>query len=1188
MYSFELISIMGGRIATVSIAMCLLFVLSSYSSSIPNNNHFDGSEAQSTSGRSVHYGDWQEHRKMQYPDGCDSYWDSPTEILSDTDDSGLIATYSSRCDSEEREILILSQNDFSVQNTLETTFQLIELSFSPNSEYLAALSYEQFVLFETSTWTVVSVMDYDTYSFSDMTWSGDSNRVVIATGNNGGLMLESPDWNEVTGTTDTGAHVVHHPTEDTIWYIRGDGSGSVWEYQSVPLAGEQWVTTRSFQVGATPMENLISSPEGDFLIQVHYNELRLWPTSSFANATILDGGFAEFSNDDSTLLTVDGYGGRMYSSDSWTLETTFRSSFEQIRFSSNDSELIQIAQGDFGTELSGFMADSDLDGVVDYKDECPSTQSNEKSNSAGCSPSQRDTDFDGVSDKDDICPRTLPGDTVDTNGCSEAQLTDSDKDGVSDSDDTCPDSDLYSIPDSRGCSSNQRDTDGDGIIDDIDNCPLHDIPTCPEVIRWHTEGAKVNSTEMYHDFEYSPDGKWITSRTWDGHVFIFDENFEIQYQIYSGYSSGMNIYDTEWDPTGKELLVMFKNYSNYNGCDFLFWDAETQLVSQSYRISNECAYVNQHSTVYSPDGSMFATSTFSYSSYTTTTYILNTSTYEILLEDDDWYGTDKLVFTHDGGALIGDTWSSQLIKWDTRSYEFIRSKGVPMSDEFYLTPDSNYIITYSSPWVSAGEIFMHDTSNFTFSRALEITDSSTKIFDIKFSRSGNLMYVGLIEDHEELMGGNVAKLQTYEIDGTDLKLLQSNEIVNSTEGVGDISLVIHPHEEHVLFKHGPIEKIVIWQPDSDGDGLNDSIDACPDTVLDVDVDERGCGGDQLDDDGDGLANFEDLCPDSPSGINTDEKGCTDQQVDADMDGICNKDAPGDGPSDCVGEDKCPNTANGIIIDNNGCSWAQQDSDGDGVNNVEDQCEDTEIPGDADSHGCDRKQRDTDGDSLNDYDDNCSSTPNGESVDDAGCSDSQVDSDGDSVCDREAQSIGPSGCEGIDQCPSTGINEAVNSNGCSWNQQDDDNDGVFNKFDQCPETTGDSVGGNGCTISELDTDNDGVPDEKDECPDTLENAIPNQVGCSDSQGQGGLASDEDDSSITTWGIIAGIILVVLLVGGFLLRRDGLVDLDQKTSSKYPEYATRGAMREGREWIEYPEGSGISFYRDPSTGQWVKND
>ena len=86
----------------------------------------------------------------------------------------------------------------------------------------------------------------------------------------------------------------------------------------------------------------------------------------------------------------------------------------------------------------------------------------------------------------------------------------------------------------------------------------------------------------------------------------------------------------------------------------------------------------------------------------------------------------------------------------------------------------------------------------------------------------------------------------------------------------------------------------------------------------------------------------------------------------------------------------------------------------------------------------------------------------------------------------------------------------------------------------------------------------------------------------------MASDQDDLSIVKWATILGIILGILLVGGFLLRRDDLDNVDQKTSTEYPEYATRGVMKEGREWIEYPEGSGNSFYRDPSTGQWVKND
>ncbi|OUV39410.1 MAG: hypothetical protein CMA18_002870 [Methanobacteriota archaeon] len=64
----------------------------------------------------------------------------------------------------------------------------------------------------------------------------------------------------------------------------------------------------------------------------------------------------------------------------------------------------------------------------------------------------------------------------------------------------------------------------------------------------------------------------------------------------------------------------------------------------------------------------------------------------------------------------------------------------------------------------------------------------------------------------------------------------------------------------------------------------------------------------------------------------------------------------------------------------------------------------------------------------------------------------------------------------------------------------------------------------------------------------------------------------------------IVLAVLLV----LRRKSSDFINDDPSIEYPDYATRGAMREGREWIEYPSGSQQWFYRDPSTQQWVRRE
>jgi hypothetical protein len=75
--------------------------------------------------------------------------------------------------------------------------------------------------------------------------------------------------------------------------------------------------------------------------------------------------------------------------------------------------------------------DSDLDGVSDFRDLCP-TQPAPTSN--GC-PLPPDSDGDGVPDMLDSCP-TQPAPTV--NGCPPPPVPDSDGDGVPDANDHCP------------------------------------------------------------------------------------------------------------------------------------------------------------------------------------------------------------------------------------------------------------------------------------------------------------------------------------------------------------------------------------------------------------------------------------------------------------------------------------------------------------------------------------------------------------------------------------------------------------------------------------------------------------------------------------------------------------------------------------------------------------------------------
>jgi len=162
------------------------------------------------------------------------------------------------------------------------------------------------------------------------------------------------------------------------------------------------------------------------------------------------------------------------------------------------------------------------------------------------------------------------------------------------------------------------------------------------------------------------------------------------------------------------------------------------------------------------------------------------------------------------------------------------------------------------------------------------------------------------------------------------------------------------------------------RPDSDGDGIPDDEDWCPDTPQGTEVDEDGCPVEVLDSDGDGVPDDEDWCPDTPLGTEVDEYGCPVEVLDSDGDGV---------PDD---EDWCPGTALGTEVDEYGCPVEVLDSDGDGVPDDEDWCPDTALGTEVDEYGCPVEVLDSDGDGVPDDEDWCPDTAQGTEVDEYGC------------------------------------------------------------------------------------------------------------------------------------------------------------------------------------------------------------
>lgn len=68
-------------------------------------------------------------------------------------------------------------------------------------------------------------------------------------------------------------------------------------------------------------------------------------------------------------------------------------------------------------DASGCPVDTDGDGVLDSRDNCPETPKGVQVDGNGC-PVVLDSDRDGVADSSDQCPQTAAGVQVDINGCA--------------------------------------------------------------------------------------------------------------------------------------------------------------------------------------------------------------------------------------------------------------------------------------------------------------------------------------------------------------------------------------------------------------------------------------------------------------------------------------------------------------------------------------------------------------------------------------------------------------------------------------------------------------------------------------------------------------------------------------------------------------------------------------------------
>ena len=212
-----------------------------------------------------------------------------------------------------------------------------------------------------------------------------------------------------------------------------------------------------------------------------------------------------------------------------------------------------------------------------------------------------------------------------------------------------------------------------------------------------------------------------------------------------------------------------------------------------------------------------------------------------------------------------------------------------------------------------------------------------------------------------------------------------------------------------------------FQKDSDGDGVVDKDDKCPDIFGLVSL--NGCP----DTDGDGVTDKIDKCPDVAGDRNL--MGCPDKDNDqiADADDECPEvagspifkgcpDTDGDGIADK--NDKCPNERG--VANYGGCP--AKDSDGDGIDDLNDKCPNEK--GVASESGCPAKVVDTDGDGVNDKDDVCPDKAGSAAM--GGCPDTDGDGlpDNKDKCPTVAGPISNQGCAEIKAADKAILQKAI--------------------------------------------------------------------------------------------------------------------------------------------------------------------
>jgi hypothetical protein len=345
-----------------------------------------------------------------------------------------------------------------------------------------------------------------------------------------------------------------------------------------------------------------------------------------------------------------------------------------------------------------------------------------------------------------------------------------------------------------------------------------------------------------------------------------------------------------------------------------------------------------------------------------------------------------------------------------------------------------------------------------------------------------------------------------------------------------------------LTSSGDADIFIAIHQDQDMDGVNNSVDSCPDGVINwmpdssTDYDSDGCrdADEDNDDDDDGITDASDACEKGVLGWTSDSLN------DYDSDGCRDVDEDDDDDDDEI-TDSSDTCEKGVLgwtpdsstdYDSDGCRDVDEDDDDDddGITDASDACEKGDLgwasssSTDYDGDGCKdaTEDMDDDDDGITDASDACKKGVLGwifdllTDYDSDGCRDVDEDDDDDDDGITDASDA----CEKGVLVWTPDSSTDYDSDGCRDvdEDDDDDDDGITDASDSCengdlgwisnPSTDHD---GDGCQDSteDMDDDDDGITDASDACQKGVLVWTPDSSTDYDADGCKDATEDTDD-------------------------------------------------------------------------------